>query len=103
MIEAEKIMTSQSVYQSVNQPPAASLGRPKALPRGFRFTAPQKAYLQNEVTQNGSSPDAERREKMAKELGVEEKTIKVRIVRLPCIFCADVFLELVQSLSMPRE
>lgn len=101
MVEAEKSTISQNVYQSLDQPPSASLEKPKG--KVFRFKAHQKAYLEDEVTQNGSSPDAERREKLAKELGVEEKTIRVRIVRLPCIFCADVFLELVCSLSMPRE
>ena len=50
--------------------------------RGFRFTAEQRAFLEAEAESNPSTPDLCRREELARQIGVQEISIKVRIVQL---------------------
>jgi len=45
--------------------------------RGFRFSAEQRAVLEAQVANHGPYPDSDRRAALARDLGVEEKTIRV--------------------------
>jgi hypothetical protein len=56
--------------------PAPSTKKPRST--AFRFTPEQRAYLEEKVARTGSNPDVYSRIEMANELGVEEKTIRVR-------------------------
>jgi hypothetical protein len=46
--------------------------------RQFRFTSDQRAVLEQEVARNGPNPDQGRRKELARDLDVEENTVKVR-------------------------
>jgi hypothetical protein len=45
---------------------------------GFRFTSEQRAVLEAEALRTGGTVDSSRRVELAKDLGVEEKTVRVR-------------------------
>jgi transposase-like protein len=51
----------------------------KSKPKYSRFSQEQKAVLTAEVEQNGAYVDNDRRLELARQLGVEENTIKVWI------------------------
>jgi hypothetical protein len=63
--------------EALNISPEEPSPKPKSR-QFFRFTSDQRALLEEEVARNGASPDAGRRKEIACDLGVEERTVKVR-------------------------
>jgi hypothetical protein len=63
-------------HEVLNVSPEAPSPKPKS--RQFRFTSDQRAILEEEVARNGATPDAGRRKEIACDLGVEERTVRVR-------------------------
>jgi hypothetical protein len=63
-------------HEASNVSPEEPSPKPKS--RQFRFTSDQRAVLEEEATINGAHPDAGRRKAIARDLGVEERTVRVR-------------------------
>jgi hypothetical protein len=57
--------------------------------RGFRFTAEQRAVLEAQVANHGPYPDSDRKIELARDLGVEEKTIRVSKPNPPPVLRSD--------------
>lgn len=95
--EPSKSKLSQTPVKAESPPQPKSSGNP----RGFRFNAEQRAYLETEAATNGAYPDSDKRIQLAHDLGVEEKTIRVRIRQL--LLGLDLTcLELVRSSPIPK-
>ncbi|KAG4428299.1 hypothetical protein IFR05_016218 [Cadophora sp. M221] len=73
--EPTKSKVSQTPTKAQSTPPKT---RSPKLPlrRGFRFNAEQRAILEAQAAQYGPYPDSDRRFELARELSVEEKTIR---------------------------
>ncbi|KAG4439166.1 hypothetical protein IFR05_005365 [Cadophora sp. M221] len=73
--EPTKSKMSQTPTKAQSTPPKT---RSPKLPlrRGFRFNAEQRAILEAQAAQYGPYPDSDRRFELARELSVEEKTIR---------------------------
>jgi hypothetical protein len=74
-------------HEALNVSPEEPSPKPKS--RQFRFTSDQRAVLEKEVARNGASPDPGRRKEIACDLGVEERTVRVRGTKPTCILEAD--------------
>lgn len=81
IIDIEKRGASLNSTIPTNEvPEKGSLAAKHRVPN-FRFTSEQRAVLEAEALRTGGIVDSTKRVELAKDLGVEEKTVRVRIPR----------------------
>jgi hypothetical protein len=93
--KSPSFQTEDSQHRTILPDEASNVSRGSASKKpkstAFRFTSDQRAFLEEEAARNGSNPDQSRRADLASELGVEEKTVRVRGSYPDYIFEADRF------------
>ena len=76
--DLEKRGASLNSTITTHEVPEKSSSAAKHRVASFRFTSEQRAVLEAEALRTGGTVDSTRRVELAQDLGVEEKTVRVR-------------------------